>query len=149
MRLEAALIDGAFRLSTTVTSQVTSLCPCSKAISDYGAHNQRSDVTLKVEGDGDDPYPLSVRRVVEFIRRVGSCPVFPLVKRPDERAITMAAFDHPAFVEDMARDLSWRMRDLGINHTISVRNLESIHSHDAVARLRWRQDLAPAPRQSH
>ena len=137
VRLEGSLVDGSFRLSTAVTSQVTSLCPCSKAISEYGAHNQRSDVTLRVEGEGDDPYPLTVSEAVELIRSVGSCAVFPLVKRPDERAITMAAFDHPAFVEDMARDLSLRMRDLRIGHTVFVRNLESIHSHDAVARLQW------------
>lgn len=139
VQIEASLTEGDFFLGTAVTSQVTSLCPCSQAISDYGAHNQRSDVILRVEGDGDDPYPLSVSQVVEFIRSIGSCAVFPLVKRPDERVITMSAFDNPAFVEDMARDLSLRVRKLRISHAVSVRNLESIHSHDAVARLRWRR----------
>ena len=137
VRVEAALHDGSVRLNTTVTTQVTSLCPCSKAISDYGAHNQRSDVTLQVEGNGDDPYPLTVSRAVELIRSVGSCAVYPLVKRPDERAITMAAFDHPVFVEDMARDLSSILRQHLISHVVSIRNLESIHSHDAISRVRF------------
>lgn len=137
VRLDARLNDGAFALSTTVTSQVTSLCPCSKAISDYGAHNQRSDVSLTVVGDGNDPYPLGVAQAVDLIRSIGSCPVYPLVKRPDERAITMAAYEHPAFVEDMVRDLSVALRRLGLSHSVSVRNLESIHSHDAVATVVW------------
>ena len=137
VRLEASLADGLFRLSTSVTSQVTSLCPCSKAISDYGAHNQRSDVTLQVAGDGDHPYPLTVTEAVELIRSVGSCPVYPMVKRPDERAITMAAFEHPVFVEDMVRDLSKQARQRGLTHAVAIRNLESIHSHDAVAGISW------------
>jgi len=137
LRFDAALLDGDFSLKTVVTTQVTSLCPCSKAISDYGAHNQRSDVTLRVEGNRDEPYPLTVLQAVELIRSVGSCPVYPMVKRPDERAITMAAFDHPLFVEDMARDLSLSLRELGVPHDLSIRNLESIHSHDAVANLEY------------
>lgn len=136
--LEARLAEGAFTLTTSVTTQVTSLCPCSKAISDYGAHNQRSDVTVAVEAEGDDCYPIEVTELVDLIRSVGSCPVYPLVKRPDERAITMAAYDHPVFVEDMARDLSGQLRARRVAHVVSVRNLESIHSHDAVSVVRWK-----------
>ena len=137
--LAGAIEDGAIRVWTSLTTQVTSLCPCSKAISDYGAHNQRSNVSLTLEGGGDGPYPMQVADLFERIRTVGSCPIYPIVKRPDERAITMAAFDKPAFVEDMARDLSIPLRGFGITHEIFVRNLESIHSHDAVARVRWSQ----------
>jgi GTP cyclohydrolase I len=125
------------RVETVVTSEVTSLCPCSKAISDYGAHNQRSSVELRTAGHNDDCYPLGVRRAIELIREVGSCPIYPLVKRPDERFITMEAFEHPAFVEDMARDLSVQLRTHGLEHTVRVRNFESIHSHDAVAIVHW------------
>jgi GTP cyclohydrolase I len=132
---------------TTVTSEVTSLCPCSKAISDYGAHNQRSVVTLTVTGSGDDPYPLSVAKAVELIRGVGSCPVYPAIKRPDERVLTMLAFDHPAFVEDIARDLSLALRQRNLGHRVDVRNIESIHSHDAVCRVTWAGD-AGSPRRS-
>lgn len=127
----------ASRVQVGVTSEVTSLCPCSKAISDYGAHNQRSAVSLVVVGRGDDCYPLAVGRAIEVIRDVGSCPIYPLVKRPDERAITMRAYDHPVFVEDMVRDLSEVLRDQNLEHSVSVRNFESIHSHDAIANLTW------------
>ena len=129
--------DGAATVTTTVATDVTSLCPCSKAISDYGAHNQRSLVTLSVIGDGEDVYPLSVKTAFEWIRATGSCPVYPLIKRVDERSITMQAHDHPAFVEDMARDLSTTCRSRGLAHEIVVRNFESIHSHDALARVSW------------
>jgi GTP cyclohydrolase I len=134
---DASIANGEFTLATSVTSQVTSLCPCSKAISDYGAHNQRSDVSVAIRGCLGDPYPMDVAQVVDLIRSVGSCPVYPLVKRPDERAITMEAFDHPVFVEDMARDLSLQLRSRGLSHEVSIRNLESIHSHDAVACVAW------------
>ena len=129
--------EGTSEVRTTVATDVTSLCPCSKAISDYGAHNQRSLVTLTVVGSGDDVYPLDVATAFEMIRTTGSCPVFPLVKRIDERALTMRAHDHPVFVEDMVRDLSRACRSRGLAHEITVRNFESIHSHDAVACVAW------------
>lgn len=137
LELDATIDSGTFTLTTTVTTQVTSLCPCSKTISDYGAHNQRSDVTVAVWGTEDEPYPVEAAKLVDLIRSSGSCPVYPLVKRPDERAITMTAYDHPAFVEDMARDLSLELRSRNIGHAVSIRNLESIHSHDAVASVAW------------
>ena len=124
-------------VDTIVASEVTSLCPCSKAISEYGAHNQRSRVSVGVTGSGDAPYPFSVESAIDLIRRTGSCPIYPLVKRPDERAITMSAYDHPAFVEDMARDVSQELRQRELAHQVTVRNFESIHSHDAVASLSW------------
>lgn len=131
--LTGTINDGAVSITTAVTADITSLCPCSKAISDYGAHNQRGKVTLSITADGDDSYPLTVSEIVGMIRRSGSAPVYPLVKRPDERQITMQAFDHPVFVEDIARDLSVNCRRRGLRHMVRVRNLESIHSHDALA----------------
>lgn len=131
------LQDDEFRLLCTVVTDVTTLCPCSKAISDYGAHNQRSRVSLSVEGENDTPYPVSVVDLLQLIRSSASCPVYPVVKRPDERAITMAAYENPKFVEDLIRDLTTSCRSLGVSHRISARNIESIHSHDAVARLAW------------
>jgi GTP cyclohydrolase I len=128
--------DGS-RVTTTVSATTTSLCPCSKEISDYGAHNQRSVVTVSVEGDGDDPYPVSILHLYELIAGSGSCPVVPLLKRPDERHVTMEAYDKPVFVEDIVRDISGALRDLEAPHSVSVRNLESIHEHDAVASARW------------
>ncbi|MDQ0679688.1 GTP cyclohydrolase I [Arthrobacter pascens] len=137
LHLSATIDTGSFTLITSVTAQVTSLCPCSKTISDYGAHNQRSDVKVSVFGTDGDPYPLNVADLVHLIRASGSCPVYPVVKRPDERAITMTAYDNPAFVEDMARDLSLELRRRNVGHSVNIRNLESIHSHDAVASVSW------------
>lgn len=136
VRLSVIVGEGESSVAVTVTSDITSLCPCSKAISDYGAHNQRSRVSVTVWGI-DDPYPFSIRSIVELIRSVGSAPVYPIVKRPDERHITMLAFDRPAFVEDIVRDVSMVLRKRQLDHTVSARNVESIHSHDAYARLQW------------
>ena len=131
------LIDDEFQLTSTVTTDVTTLCPCSKAISDYGAHNQRSRVSLSTHGENDSPYPVQVVDAVQLIRDASSCPVYPVVKRPDERAITLAAYDNPKFVEDLIRDLTSSCRELAVPHDITARNIESIHSHDAVARVSW------------
>ncbi|GAA2607394.1 GTP cyclohydrolase I FolE2 [Streptomyces axinellae] len=125
--------NGDVTVKTAVTTEVTSLCPCSKAISDYGAHNQRSRVTLTVTGQGDDPYPLPVRSAVRLLSSSASAPVVPLVKRTDERVLTMQAYNQPVFVEDMARAVSAKCLDRGLRYAVSIRNLESIHSHDAVA----------------
>lgn len=124
-------------VATTVITDVTSLCPCSKAISDYGAHNQRSEITLTVTGGTDVPYPFAVHEIVDLLRNVGSAPTFPLIKRPDERIVTMQAYEHPVFVEDIVRDVSLACREKGLHHAIQVKNLESIHSHDAVANLTY------------
>ena len=90
--------------SQAVGTDVTSLCPCSKAISDYGAHNQRSRVTLTTSGHDDVLLPAcQSSRHSRWSASIGSSPVFPIIKRSDERVVTMDAHDHPAFVEDMAR----------------------------------------------
>jgi GTP cyclohydrolase I len=129
--------DSGCTVTTAVASHVTSLCPCSKAISDYGAHNQRSEITLEVTGAADTPYPLHVHEMVTLLRSAGSAPVIPLIKRPDERVVTMQAYDHPVFVEDIVRDISLTCRQKGLTHTIRAKNLESIHSHDAIATLTY------------
>lgn len=138
LELSGRFLVDQLELTTTVTTDVTTLCPCSKAISDYGAHNQRSRVSLSTVGTDDSPYPMQVAGLVELIRDASSCPVFPVVKRSDERVITMAAYDNPKFVEDLIRDLTISCREHGLPHEIVARNIESIHSHDAVARLSWR-----------
>jgi len=135
LRFDAMVDEADVNVETAVTAEVTSLCPCSKAISDYGAHNQRSKVRLTTVGSADAPYPISATDAAEMIRSIGSAPVYPVVKRSDERHLTMQAFDHPVFVEDMVRDLSIACQALQVRHRIDVRNLESIHSHDAVASI--------------
>ncbi|HEY3546901.1 MAG TPA: GTP cyclohydrolase I FolE2 [Propionicimonas sp.] len=139
IRLDAIHRDGATKVGTTVATEITTLCPCSKAVSDYGAHNQRSIVTATVwgTGEGDDAYPVTVNRLALILRRSGSSAVVPLVKRPDERVLTMEAHENPCFAEDVVRNASAALRALGSSHSVSVRNLESIHSHDAVASISW------------
>lgn len=137
LSLRGRLVNDSFLLGTTVTTDVTTVCPCSKAISDYGAHNQRSKVSLTVHSEDDVAYPVAATELIQLIRDSASCPVYPVVKRPDERAITMAGYDDPKFVEDLIRDLTIECRDRAVAHHIEARNIESIHSHDAVARLAW------------
>src|SRR5262249_49365406 len=86
---------------------VTTLCPCSKAISEYGAHNQRGVIGLEVRTrPGADGHPelVWIEELVEVAEASGSSPVYPLLKRPDERHVTMRAYDNPAFVEDVVRN---------------------------------------------
>lgn len=135
--LRASLSAGRAFLATSLTTDITTICPCSKAVSDYGAHNQRSCVTVEVFGAADDLYPLRIVELFQLIRSVGSAPVVPVIKRPDERHLTMQAFDSPAFVEDVVRDLSLKLRSRGLSHRVKSVNVESIHSHDAVASIEW------------
>jgi len=121
---------------------VTSLCPCSKAISDYGAHNQRGHITVQTRGvrhaDGSTAF-VWIEELIAIAERAASAPVYPLLKRPDERHVTMQAFDHPAFVEDMVREVAVSLqRDPRVKwfHVRAV-NQESIHNHSAFAQLAW------------
>lgn len=129
-----------FKLGVRVP--VTSLCPCSKEISDYGAHNQRSFVTVEVKtkpgSRGRTPF-VWIEELVEIAEKAASAPVYPLVKRPDERFITMQAYDNPVFVEDIVRDVAAALRtDLRVDwFRVHAVNLESIHAHDAFAEVEW------------
>ena len=117
---------------------ITSLCPCSKEISDYGAHNQRGVISARVKSRKDIsglPRLIWLEELIELAEDCGSSPVYPILKREDERYVTMRAFETPAFVEDIAR----RFTELLINDervetfTIHVENFESIHNHSAFA----------------
>ncbi len=123
-----------------VTTPVTTVCPCSRDISDYGAHNQRGHVTIRIRCANDDadlPSLVWIEELVELAESASSSPVYPIVKRPDERHITMAAYDHPQFVEDVARDVAVGLRgDARISaFEVNVVNDESIHAHNAFARV--------------
>jgi GTP cyclohydrolase I len=137
---EAAGAETDFMLS--VRCPVTSLCPCSKAISDYGAHNQRGYLTIAVRGARREH---SMREFVwiEDLVAVADCaasaPIYPLLKRPDERHVTMQAYDHPVFVEDMVRNAAEQlMADSRVAwFRVHAENHESIHQHNAYAQLEW------------
>ncbi|AVH60892.1 GTP cyclohydrolase I FolE2 [Streptomyces dengpaensis] len=130
------------RLAISARVPVTSVCPCSKAISDYGAHNQRSHITIEAEpaaGVGPAQAPVWLEGLITAAETTASSPVFPLLKRADERQVIMHGYDHPVFVEDMARGVTERLRaDSWIaRFTVEAASDESIHDHSAFARLSW------------
>jgi GTP cyclohydrolase I len=126
---------------------VTSLCPCSKAISDYGAHNQRGYITVQTRGarqaDGSNAF-MWIEELIAIAEQAASAPVYPLLKRPDERHVTMQAYNHPAFVEDMVREVAIRLqRDLRVAwFQVRAVNQESIHNHSAFAQVEWTRACA-------
>jgi GTP cyclohydrolase IB len=124
---------GATTVWAEVVVPVKSLCPCSKEISDYGAHNQRSHVTLRVELHQD----LEWSELVRFAEDSASSEIWPMLKRADEKWITEHAYDNPKFVEDMVRDVALRLQaDERVGrYVVDVENFESIHAHSAFARI--------------
>lgn len=123
---------------------VTSLCPCSKAISDYGAHNQRGYISIEVRSAADPdgrPAVIWLEELVEVAEASASAPVYALLKREDERHVTMQAYDNPVFVEDMVRNVAARLKQDGRVHWFRVHavNHESIHNHGAFAKIEWRR----------
>jgi len=124
-------IQTEFRLQAVVP--VTSLCPCSKAISAYGAHNQRSHVT--VELTYQDPVGLNIDELIERVEAQGSCELWGLLKRTDEKYVTERAYENPKFVEDLVRDVAAQVAVLpGLKrYRVQAENFESIHNHSAYA----------------
>lgn len=114
-----------------VVVPVTSLCPCSKAISDYGAHNQRSHVSIAVRTNE----LIWFEDLIDIVESEASCEVYGLLKRPDEKHVTEYAYDNPKFVEDMVRDVAAQLNvDERIEaYTVESENFESIHNHSAYA----------------
>lgn len=110
---------------------VTSLCPCSKAISEYGAHNQRSHVTVSATLAGE----VDVERIIRLVEEEASCELWGLLKRPDEKFVTERAYDNPKFVEDLVRDVAARVgAQPGVaSYRVEAENFESIHNHSAYA----------------
>ena len=123
--------DGVTRVWAEVQVPVKSLCPCSKEISDYGAHNQRSLVTIRAELLGD----IGWAELVRFAEESASSEIWGLLKRPDEKWITERAYENPKFVEDLVRDVALRLNNeprIG-RYRATVENFESIHNHSAFA----------------
>ena len=120
-------------LTLRVVAAVTSLCPCSKKISDYGAHNQRSHITLEARLR----QPMAIEELVRIAEDEASCEVFGLLKRPDEKWVTERAYDNPKFVEDLVRDIALRLMDEPriAEWKVISENFESIHNHSAYAEL--------------
>lgn len=123
--------ESAFRIKVTVP--VTSLCPCSREISDYGAHNQRSLVSIEAETDD----AVDAAELIAIAERAASCEVYGLLKRADEKFVTERAYENPKFAEDLVRDVALELnRDPRVRrYTVEAENFESIHNHSAFARL--------------
>jgi GTP cyclohydrolase I len=129
--LGARMSGGTLTLTQKVVVPVTSACPCSKRIADYGAHNQRSHVSVQVELAS----PVPLEEQIRIAESAGSCEVWALLKRPDEKYVTERAYDNPKFVEDIVRDVALELNGDArvIAYTVECENFESIHNHSAYA----------------
>lgn len=130
--------DGVHDKMVGVRANVASLCPCSKEISDYGAHNQRSEVTITVRPSQEEF--IWFEDLIDIAEYNASCQLYPILKRPDEKHVTERAYDNPKFVEDIVRDVSADLLAILNSERIgwfyvSSNNYESIHNHDAFAKI--------------
>ena len=125
--------DGQPAMNLKVVVPVTSLCPCSKKISKYGAHNQRSHVTVNVRTQGF----IWIEDVIDLVEKEASCELYGLLKRPDEKYVTERAYENPKFVEDMVRDIAAKLNqdDRVAAYSVESENFESIHNHSAYAMI--------------
>ncbi len=131
--LYGSLDKGVTEVMMKVVVPVTSLCPCSKSISKYGAHNQRSHITIKAKAAAGKT--LYLEDLIDLAEKKASCELYAILKREDEKVVTERAYDNPAFVEDLVRDIAV---DLNANNNIDYyrlesENFESIHNHSAYA----------------
>jgi GTP cyclohydrolase I len=123
--------DGEYHFTMKVLVPVTSLCPCSKKISERGAHNQRSHITLTVRTKSS----VWIEELIRYAEEQASCELYGLLKRPDEKYVTERAYDNPKFVEDLVRDVAAVLnRDERVEaYIVESENFESIHNHSAYA----------------
>jgi GTP cyclohydrolase I len=123
--------EGKPKMKVKIVVPVTSLCPCSRKISDYGAHNQRSHVTVSAETKGF----VWIEDLIDLVEKEASCELYGLLKRPDEKYVTEKAYDNPKFVEDMVRDVATRLNEDEriTSYVVESENFESIHNHSAYA----------------
>ncbi len=131
IQLSGSWSDGRSNITIKVLVPVTSLCPCSKKISDYGAHNQRSHITVEAITDGH----IHVEDLIDLIEQQASSQLYSLLKRPDEKFVTEQAYDNPKFVEDVVRDIANALNndERILAYTLEAENFESIHNHSAYA----------------
>jgi len=131
VRFYATLQGGETDFVLTVIVPVTTLCPCSKAISENGAHNQRGVVTFSIRFRK----PIWIEDLIRLVESCASCELYSLLKRPDEKAVTERAYAKPVFVEDLVREIAARCnREENITwYRVEAENFESIHNHNAYA----------------
>ncbi|ORU90053.1 MAG: GTP cyclohydrolase FolE2 [Cycloclasticus sp. symbiont of Poecilosclerida sp. M] len=131
IQLKGEWANGKAKIEIKIIVPVTSLCPCSKKISDYGAHNQRSHITV----DALINETVFIEDIIQLIESQASSELFSLLKRPDEKHVTELAYDNPKFVEDVVRDVANALNEneLISAYTLEAENFESIHNHSAYA----------------
>ena len=142
VRLAGALDGGPLRGARSRSSvPVTSLCPCSKEIADYGAHNQRSTIAIAVR----PREPVRVLDLVRIAEEEASSELYGILKRADEKYLTERAYDNPRFVEDLVRGVAARLGDdpRFAGWSVEAENFESIHNHSAFARIARPGGLTP------
>ena len=129
--LMGELVDGRYAVFINTVVPITSLCPCSKEISQYGAHNQRSYVTVTVELKKF----VWIEEIIRIVEQAGSCEVYGILKRPDEKYVTEKAYENPKFVEDIVRDIAVQLNadERIVAYEVESENVESIHNHSAIA----------------
>lgn len=130
-RFDAAACGTEIDFILTVKANVTTLCPCSKAIAQYGAHNQRGEVTVAIRSRKS----VWIEDLIEVIESSASSELYALLKRQDEKAVTERAYENPVFVEDLVRNVAVRLNaDKRVNwYKVEAENFESIHNHNAYA----------------
>ena len=130
--------NGHTEMWVRVSVPVTSLCPCSRKISAYGAHNQRSHVTITARLRSH----MWIEELIQIAESEASCELYGILKRPDEKYVTERAYDNPKFVEDMVRDVAMRLNDEArvAAYVVEAENFESIHNHSAYARIERDKD---------
>ena len=144
-RFSATIDEGVSDVVTTVLVPVTTLCPCSKAISVHGAHNQRGLVTFAIRSRK----PIWIEDLIRLVEDCASSELYSLLKRPDEKAVTERAYENPVFVEDLVRNIAGRAnRERNITwYRVEAENFESIHNHNAYALVEKRKSVrSPAVR---
>ena len=130
-RFDASARNGDIDFALTVKANVTTLCPCSKAIAKYGAHNQRGEVTVQIRARDI----VWIEDVIEVIEGSASSELYALLKRQDEKAVTERAYENPVFVEDLVRNVAVKLNaDPRVTwYKVEAENFESIHNHNAYA----------------
>ena len=132
-RFEATAKGSEIDFILEVRTNVTTLCPCSKAISTHGAHNQRGEVTVRIRSEKT----IWIEDVIDITEASASCELYSLLKRQDEKAVTERAYENPVFVEDLVRNIATRLNTLDhISwYKVEAENFESIHNHNAYASI--------------
>ncbi|HUX73986.1 MAG TPA: GTP cyclohydrolase FolE2 [Steroidobacteraceae bacterium] len=132
--------DGKTDVWLKVVVAATSLCPCSKTIADYGAHNQRSHITLTAKISEH----MWLEELIDIAEKQASCELYGMLKRPDEKFVTERAYDNPKFVEDIVRDCAVALnRETRVSaYVVEAENFESIHNHSAYAMIEHDKDAA-------